>query len=144
MEPVANNKKIVGTIIGIVVGFLIAFVAIQFFFKAPTFDNTLMQSASELNKTCPVMVDQETRLDNAIALPNKVFQYNYTLVNIVKDSVDVNSFEEIMKPTILNVVKTNPDLKSFRDNKVTMCYNYNDMNGVFVTKISITPDLYAE
>ena len=29
------------------------------------------------------MVDNATRLDNAIALPGNTFQYNYTIVNMV-------------------------------------------------------------
>jgi hypothetical protein len=39
-----------------------------------------MAAANELNKSCLMMVDQDTRLDNAVALPENVFQYNYTLI----------------------------------------------------------------
>lgn len=114
----------------------------QFFFKAPSFDKQLMNAASELNETCPIMVDQETRLDNAITLPGKIFQYNYTLINFEKDSIDINLFEDHMKPLILNNVKTNPDLKEFRENMVTMAYSYRDKNGIFILKISIDPKQY--
>ena len=42
----------------------------------------MMAAASEINKTCPIMVDQYTQLDNALALPDNSFQYNYTLIDI--------------------------------------------------------------
>jgi len=144
MEKTSNKKKIIGTVIGTIVGVLIAFIIQQQFFKAPSFDQVLVKTASELNKSCPVMVDSETRLDNAVAMPDNVFQYNYTLVNMEKDSVNIQDFEEYMQPQILNNVKTNPDLKLFRDNKVTMSYYYKDSKGIFISKISITPDQYKE
>ncbi len=37
-----------------------------------------MEIASEINKSCPMMIDKETQFDNALAMPGKVFQYNYT------------------------------------------------------------------
>ncbi len=33
-------------------------------------------------------------------------------------------------------------MKAFRDNNVIMDYYYNDVNGEFITKVSITPDEY--
>ena len=64
----------------------------QFAFDKPTFDKVMMESASELNKSCLVMVDKDTRLDNVIALPDNIFQYNYTLVNIEKKTLDIKVF----------------------------------------------------
>jgi len=144
MENQKNNKKTVGTIVGLAVGLIVYFLVKQFVFAPPSFDKVMMKAASEINESCPIMVDQDTRLDNAIALPDNILQYNYTLVNWVKDSVDLKAFEDYMQPMILNNVKTNPDLKIYRDNKTTMAYNYKDMNGVFITKISITADQYSD
>ena len=47
------------------------------------------------------MVDKITRLDNSIALPNKTLPYNYSLINIIKDLVDIKAFNEFMKPELL-------------------------------------------
>jgi len=116
--------------------------AIVKFFRKPAFDKALMEIASELNKTCPIMVDAETRLDNSMALPNNIFQYNYTLVNIDKDSVNIEEARKYLEPTIINVVKTNPEMKVFRDNKTTMNYSYKDKSGIFLLTISITPEKY--
>lgn len=147
MEQTDNKntrKKTIGTIAGIVAFGLSYFAVQQIFFKPVTFDKAMMEAASELNKTCPIMVDSETRLDNAAALPDNMFQYNYTLVNLDKSEVNLDTVKKYFEPGLINNIKTNPALKAYRDNKVTMAYNYSDKNGVFVLKIKVTPDLYAE
>ncbi len=50
--------------------------------------------------------------------------------------------KKYIEPGIINNVKTSNDLKVYRDNKTTMIYNYRDKNGVFVLKLSVTPDMY--
>lgn len=130
------------TIIGLVVGLTFAILVQQYFLKPPSFDKQMMQVASELNKACPIMVDSETQLDNAVALPEKTFQYNYTLINMDKDNIDIERLEEYIKPVILNTIKTNPDLKSFRDNNVIMSYNYKDKNSNHILKLIFTPEQY--
>lgn len=107
-----------------------------------TFDKTLMVTASELNKSCPIMIDKATRLDNAIALPNNVFQYNYTLVDISKDSVNIDELRAYLEPNITNFVKTNPDMQTMRDNKVQVNYYYKDKSGVYLFIISVKPEQY--
>ena len=109
-----------------------------------SFAKVMSQSANELNKSCPMMVDKDTRLDNAIAIEDKTFQYNYTLINLNKSTLDIENFRSYMKPIIVNSVSSNPDLKIYRDNNVTMSYYYKDKNGEFLTKIEVTPELYSE
>lgn len=139
-----DNKKRLNLkfIIGLTLGLIVAILVQQYFFKPPSLDKRMMNVASELNKTCPIMIDAETRLDNAVALPEKTFQYNYTLINMDKDSIDIERLEEYLKPLILNSVKTNPDLKSFRDNNITMSYNYKDKNSNHIFKLIFTPEIY--
>src|SRR5688572_1527845 len=123
MEQVDNNKlkKTFGVIVGVIT-FGLAYFGAQQMFKAPSFDKAMMEAASELNKTCPIMVDQDTRLDNAVALPGNIFQYNYTLVNYEKSELNIDTVKKYIEPGLINSVKTNPDLE--RKNKVTMAYNY--------------------
>lgn len=116
--------------------------AIVKFFKTSTYNSELMEIASELNRTCPFMVDAETRLDNAIVLPNNVFQYDYTLINTDKESVNIDEARKYLEPTMVNLIKTNPDMKYFRDNKITINYSYKDKNGIFLLTISIRPEQY--
>lgn len=108
-----------------------------------SFDKTMMEAASEFNKSCPIMVDGVTRLDNAIALPDNIFQYNYTLINMGKNSVNIDELTSYLEPIIVNNVKTNPGLKSYRENRVTMVYYYKDKNGNYLTEIEVSPDKYG-
>ena len=102
----------------------------------------MVEVASEINKSCPMMIDQVTRLDNAIALPGNSIQYNYTLINIEAADISADSLKKYMEPGIINGIKTNPDLKIYRDKKTTMVYNYRDKNGVFLMRFSVTPEMY--
>jgi hypothetical protein len=111
-------------------------------FRKPAFDKDMMEIANEINKTCPIMVDQVTRLDNSIALPGKVFQYNYTVINAVKDSLELNELKKYIEPRIINDVKTNPGMKFIRDRLVTVNYSYRDMTGVNLFVISVKPEQY--
>ncbi|WP_163717458.1 hypothetical protein [Mangrovibacterium lignilyticum] len=139
-----EKKKRISQIVGTAVAVIVMVVLQQTVFKAPGFDKVLMQTAQEMNKNCPFMVDAETRLDNAVAAPGKRLEYNYTLINTDKDSIDIESFTDYLQPILVNNVKTHPDMASFRDNHIIMDYNYKDRNGIFITKISITPELYQE
>jgi len=138
-----NNRKQALTFIGAICGFLVAFFLVQkFIFSEPSFDKQLAEIASELNKTCPMMVDEATRLNNAVALPNNTFQYNYTLITTDKQSVDTTEMKSYMTSHLINLVKTNPQLKPFRDKEVTMNYYYQDMNNQYLFLISIAPKRY--
>ena len=137
-----NKPALIGIIAGIIV-FSISYWGVQkVFFSTPVFDKQLMTIASELNKTCPIVIDAQTQLDNSIALPNNTFQYNYTLVAMEKYSVDTNEFKAYMKPIILEQVKTNPQMKLFRDNEVIINYLYRDKNKQYIALIAITPNMY--
>jgi len=144
MEQAEKKKVNVPAVAGAVFGVIVIIGIQQFFFKAPSYDKAMMQAASEINKSCPMMVDKETRLDNAVALPDNVFQYNYTLVNMAKSDLDLVQLEEYMRPNLINTVKTNPDMKVNREHRTTFGYYYKDKNGEFLIKILVTPDLYEE
>ena len=142
-QPDKKNKTI-QSVTGIVVGIIVMVLVQQVFFSKPSFDKIMMEAASEINKSCPLMLDQDTRLDNTMALPGNVFQYNYTLVNMEKETVDEVDLKNYLESNIVNNIKTNPDLKPYRDNKVTMSYVYRDKDGHFLIKIEATPDKYGE
>ena len=137
-----KKKKRLGMIVGAIAFALSYYGVQQLFFKPPVFDKIMMQAASEINKTCPIMIDKDTRLDNAVAMPDNIFQYNYTLVSLDRAEVNMDTVKKYIEPRIINSVKTNPDLKIYRDNKTTMTYNYSDKNGGFIFKFAVTPDMY--
>ena len=107
-----------------------------------TAKNPLQLIANEMNKSCPMMVDEETRLDK-VTLPSKtVFQYNYTLINYEKTEIDTVKIKSNLEQNIIQLIKTNPQMEYQRQNNVTMNYIYNDKNGDYIMSIIITPELY--
>lgn len=106
------------------------------------FDSTLLRVAQEINSMCPMTVDKDTRLDNAAALSNKTFQYNYTLINTKIEDTDVQNMKNSFIPILNNKVKTNEGLELMRKNNVTLIYSYSDLNGKFLFLHKVTPDIY--
>jgi hypothetical protein len=143
-EPKKKNYTVIGTIVGVLL-FGLAYLAVQhIFFKELTYEEELMKAASELNKSCPMMVDEITRLDNAVALPINEFQYNYSLVGLTIADINVDTIMKYIEPGVINKVKNNPDLKFYRDHKTTLTYIYRDKNGELVHKFSVTPEQYLK
>jgi hypothetical protein len=105
-------------------------------------DGVLKLMASEVNKQCPMKVDNETRLDKAEALPGNKFSYEYTLLNAEASQLDTAAFRQRMAPVILNNLKTNVAFQYFREKKVTMIFNYNDKNGALLSSIAFGSDEY--
>lgn len=113
--------------------------------KEKTIDDDLKEVAVNINKTTPQNLADGVRLDSVSAQPGKIFKYNYTLTDDVKESVtpeQIEAFKASAKEGALRVVKTSPDIKEFRDNDVTMVYTYYDKNGKPTTDFKITPEEY--
>ncbi len=141
----ANNKqKMIQAVIGAVAAVIGYFLIQQVLFEKPSVDTAIMEAASEINKSCPIMVDKDTRLDNVLAMPNNSLQYNYTLVNFEDNTIAVDELTDYLRPLIVNNIKTNPDMKWYKDNKVTFLYNYKNGEGVFILKLKVIPDEYED
>ena len=106
------------------------------------FNMKLKFAAAALNKTCPKMIDNQTRLDSVTVRPHKEMVYHYTLIKIIKNRFDIDAFEGYMKPIMQNQLRTNEGLKSYRENKAIMTYDYNDKDGKPLLEMVFTPDLY--
>ncbi|MDJ1499458.1 hypothetical protein [Xanthocytophaga agilis] len=140
MEELHTKKKTLTlySLFGVLVGVFV----VQYFFRAPGLDKQLLNAASEINKTCPVMIDQETRLDNTFSTSKSDFRYNYTLVNRSKEEIDVAALENYIKPPLIKNIRTNPEMSLFRNNEITLTYTYKDKNGTFVLSLPIKPEEY--
>jgi len=108
------------------------------------YNEEFVKIADEMNKSCPVQVDQETRLDNVVVLPMNTVQYNYSLVNMDKTASDVHSLKATLEPMIVETVKSNPQLEYFRSKRATLNYHYSDKNGKELFLISVSPDKYEK
>jgi len=88
------------------------------------------------------MLDSDTRLDTTMAFPGKIFSYYYTIINYTVDEINIEAFENIMRPNLINNVKTNSDMDDFRKNGVTLNYIYRDKDGIEIIQIKITSNDY--
>jgi hypothetical protein len=102
----------------------------------------LASETSLLNGKCPEMVDEETRLDSVVLSTEGKLVYYYTMTQRTSANVNALAFKAYLIPAILENVRNNGSLRMFRDSSVSMEFNYRDLNGEFVTEISIEPAQY--
>lgn len=136
--------SLIATIIVVTIVVNVVDFSISDIFSDKLFDKSMMAAASQINESCPIMVDSETRLDNAVALPDKVFQYNYTLVNYLKEELDLEVLRTKVEPVIVNFVRTSPDLTIQRKLEATLKYVYKDKTGVYLLTIEVGPERYQD
>nr|WP_297912547.1 hypothetical protein [uncultured Allomuricauda sp.] len=141
-EDKSKKGKMIGTIVGMI-AFALSFYGVQQLFKTDL-EAELENVALELNKQTPMKIDEYSRLDSASSKGKTNFIYHYTLLGMEKSEVHLDTVNKYIRPSIIENVKTIPELKFYRDNKITMDYKYYDKNGVFVTKNSVTPELYGK
>ncbi len=114
----------------------------QWKIKQLPFNEFMLESAKNINEDCPKMIDEHTRLDDVLAMPPNELIYNYTLVNIDMDDVNINNVTPSLEAMLLKTVKENNEFKIFRENRTTITYRYFDKEGLFMVKIDITPEKY--
>lgn len=140
-EKTRKGKAVV-MIVGMI-AFALSYYGVQQLFKEDL-ESELKNAALELNKQTPMPIDQFSRLDSASTKGKTNFIYHYTLFDLEKSEVNIDTVNKYIRPNIIENVKNSPDLEIFRDNNIIMDYKYYDKNGLFVTEISVTPELYKE
>jgi hypothetical protein len=111
-------------------------------FGGQTVEEQLVTTAAEMNKRCPIMLDDETRADSVSAGPGKALTYNYTLVKRSVKQLDIPRLMERLRPSIAHNAKTNPDLEHLRELQVTFVYKYADKNGSTAFDLTVGPPEY--
>ena len=143
VKDVKVKKSKLPAAIGSIVGFFVMYILVRSFFNVDTsIDKEMKKAADEINKTCPVQVDEYTLLENTVALPGKIFQYNYKLINLEKSEVNLDTVRKYVYPGILENIKTNPSMEMQRKYDVTFKYYYKDKNGAFVDEYVVKPNDY--
>lgn len=129
----------------ILIGIAVALVAyFQFYLdeNADEVNTEVAEIVAKYNKSCPLNIQEGMRLDS-VSLPEKQFvQYNLTLLNVVKETAEVNVIKEEIEKSLISTAKANPGLQVFRDNDYTLIYHYSDKRKVFLFDVKILPDQY--
>ena len=124
-----SSKITVVQVIAFVISFVLAYFAANYFFSKneETPNAVLMHVSKQMNQTMPKMMDSETRLDST-SVANETLNYHYTLINIVKDSseVDFNLVKSEMIQKAQHNLDTNAAMKEYRENDISLHYIFTD------------------
>ncbi|MGH8051286.1 MAG: hypothetical protein ACREPB_11555 [Arenimonas sp.] len=101
------------------------------------FEADLVKASNETNKTLPMMIDKDTRLDSTLAGPGKEWTYLYTLVATDVKGITNARLNEVMGDKIRNSVCTMKEMELFVKHKVTMKYKYRDNDGNFIGEVIV-------
>jgi hypothetical protein len=105
----------------------------------PRSQEFLGKIVAEINRSVPVMIDQETELMPAAGAPGMLI-YNYRLVNVSGAQVDHNKFaagaKERLKDGACNRSETRDN---FLKKGVTLRYSYFDKDKQHIATIDVAP-----
>lgn len=85
-------------------------------------NHSLGERAKIMNRDCPFVIDENTRLDSVTSPKEGTLQNNYTLLNDDLDDIDIEVFQNIFKPEISHHLKATPQTKDFRKANATLVY----------------------
>gem|GEM_PF-599099 len=95
--------------------------------------------AAEINRSIPVMIDQETELMPAVGAPGMLI-YNYRLVNVLAAQVDHNKFVAGAKERLKQGACNRPETRdNFLKKGVTLRYSYFDKDKQHIATVDVTP-----
>ncbi len=128
-------------LIGIAVALVVYF---QFFLseKAGEVNTEVVELVSKYNKNCPLNIQEGIRLDSVSLSEERAVQYNLTLLNVAKETAEIDVIKEEIEKSLISTAKANPGLQVFRDNDYILVYHYSDKKKVFLFDVKILPDQY--
>jgi len=149
MKKHSAKSTLVPGMIGLVLNglilFLILSVAIPVFNKARANSEvthsgqraaTLKAMADETNKTLPILIDQDFRLDEVIPNGGDQLVYKYTVLNFSIADINIEEFAEGMKTELKSHIDQNDSKMAwFRENHVEVNHTYYDNTGQYLTNL---------
>lgn len=128
-KTIQDKKRKVYIFLGLIVILTSALVFKKFYNRESPYGKQLHMLSEEINKGCPIQVDQKTRLDNTEIVGKNEFRYNYTLSNLEKGSFDEADLKQYLTGQILANIKESEGMRLFREQKTRLSYHYKDKNG---------------
>jgi hypothetical protein len=141
-EKQRKNKLLIRKTIQIIVVVILISVAQYYFVKEKSVGKELTALVTKFNTACPIMISNDIRMESVKDLSNNTVQYDFTLVHVQKERIDVTALKKSVENEILSSSKTNPSLEIFRDNESTVIYNYKDSDEKELFEIILTPEMY--
>ena len=143
MEDKRRKKRIlIRKVIKIVFVIALILLAQHFYFKNKMVGDEITPLVANYNNACPMMISDDIRMESVNSLPDNTVQYDFTLVRVIKENIDVKALKTSVEKEILSSSKTNPSLEAFRNNNSTVVYIYRDKNQKNLFKVVLTPEMY--
>ena len=137
-----NKKLLIRKVLKIVTVVVLAGVAQYYYTKNKSVGKELTALVTNYNSACPMMISNDIRMESVSTLPHNTIQYDFTLIRVQKESINVAALKKSVETEILASSKKNPSLEAFRDNGSTVIYNYKDGNEKELFTITLTPEMY--
>ena len=126
---------------GVVLGYLAWRVVPEYFRKEadPRSQEYLNKIAAEINRSVPVMIDQETELMPVAGAPGMLI-YNYRLVGYSVTKLDHEKFAAGAKQRVTQGACGRPETRDeFLKKGVTLRYSYFDKDKQHIATVDVTP-----
>jgi len=105
----------------------------------PRSQEFLDKIAAEINRSVPIMIDQETELMPAVGAPGMLI-YNYRLVSYSVTQVDHDRFAAGAKERVKQGACSRPETRdSLLKKGVTLRYSYFDRDKQHIATVDVTP-----
>jgi hypothetical protein len=96
----------------------------------------LADVAAAVNKQLPMMVDNGIRLDRIETGPGDVLCYDYSLLNMGTNELDLPAFKTNLQQKLLENYK---NMKGLRERKIELANKYRDQKGNFIFETDAQP-----
>jgi hypothetical protein len=132
-----NESHPMFKIIGFVIGGLIVFMLKGLFVspKSGIGEQQLIETVNEINKSLPMVVDKEIRLDTVTADPGKKITCVYTLMNYSS----IEPIPEFILPDFKKKACANEDVKYFLSRNVHVSFRYQGNDGGLICEVDVAP-----
>jgi hypothetical protein len=99
------------------------------FWQANDIDYAMNEEMKMMNRSLPVMVDDDTRLDQ-VSIQEKNLFYYYTLINQSVANTDVDGLKAFMQKRLNTTVCEKAEFKPLLEQGRSINYDYNDNNDI--------------
>ena len=141
MQQPTKKKRLIVLVISAIVALSLTLV-LFYSFKDPVADKEMTELIAKYNENCPLIIQEGIQLESVSLPKEKVVQYNLTLVNVKKETAEIDVIKKNIEESLISTTKENPGLKVFRDNNYTLIYNYKDLKNEYLFEVVITPQHY--
>lgn len=141
-NQISQKRRKVYIFLALIVFLTTALVVKKFYNRESPYEKQLHMLSEEINKGCPMQVDQMTRLDNTEIVSKNEFRYNYTLVNLEKGNFDEADLKQYLTGQILTNIKESEGMRIFREQKTRLSHHYKDKNGQPLFELSFGEEDY--